>query len=134
MQKVKIKNMMSLSVETYSGDGFDFTEHTLTTWCKPSVAIQFFAFNGLAYNKTRQPIHIEDWEKIHPQLLKENRQTLFTGYTSFLDGGGGRAEGDGSYLFHCVGVEATVSEGKISIPNPLKTKRNAANLKKVVLF
>jgi hypothetical protein len=133
MQKVKLKDLMTLCVETYSGDGFDFTEHTLTTWCSPELVIQFFAFDGLAYNKSGQTVHIEDWDKIPPQVLKEARQTLFTGYTSFLHGKG-KSEADGSYLFHCVGVELTVKGGMLSMPNPLHIKKKATNLRKTVLF
>lgn len=133
MQKVKLKDMMSLCVETYSGQGFHFTEHTLTARCKPELVIQFFAFGGVGYNKSGQTIHIEDWETMTPEVLKDARQTLFIGYGTFHHGNG-KCEGDGSYVFRCVGVEVTVQGGMISTPNPLHIKRDAADLRKTVLF
>ncbi|MCX6895105.1 MAG: hypothetical protein NTZ16_06330 [Verrucomicrobia bacterium] len=133
MANLKLTDIFSLVVETYSGEGFNFTEYSLIAWCKPEMALQFFAFNGLAYDKLNNVRHISDWETISPEILKQARQTLFTGYSSFLRGKQ-NAEGDGSYVFHCVGAEVTVQSGMISMPDPRPIKRSATDLKKSVLF
>jgi hypothetical protein len=130
---MNVHDIMSLEVETYSWENHDFVENTLRSKWDAASIIQLLAFNGRKFDRDGNVLQLRDWDVLPPVVLNGIRETFFTSYPAVMEGTNKR-EGDGTYVFKSVAVEATVKDGVLSVPNLHEAKAKAKNLKKQKLL
>jgi hypothetical protein len=128
-RKKSIKDVISLTITTYSAFGHDFTETELLLRLEPSLVIQMLAWDGVAHLTDGSVIHVTDWNQVPNDIIRELKSTLFTTYPGILSGKI-RPNKDGFYQLTGISTTATVeSGGAIQLPNHEQVLRNRRNVK-----
>ena len=125
--KKTLKDVISLTITTYSAFGNDFTETELILRLEPSLVIQMLAWDGVAHLTDGSIIHVTDWNQVPNDIMLELKSTLFTTYPGILSGKI-RPNKEGFYQLTGISATATVeSGGVINLPDHeqvLKKRRN----------
>ena len=133
MSKVKLRDIMSLSMSAYTADGHEFIEHSLKLKCTPEIAVQLLAFGGMAHNDKGEVVHVADWDSISPHVLQQVRRTFSIGYKRVALKQI-KPESDGAYIFASGQVMATVENGGVAMPDPKEARKRATNFGSTVLL
>lgn len=131
---MKLTDLLTFHVESFSALGFDFREFVVTTKSSPEELIQLLAFDGVAHLDGGGVLNVEGWDEIPEGVMKELRMTVFTSFQRISDGWRAPAVG-GTFALTSVASEATVQKGGvISLPDYKEAKKRATNKRVVRLI
>lgn len=129
---MKIAQLLTFSVETFSSLGHDFTVHTIQTKRRLDAILQILAFGGQAHMPDGV-LNVDDFDSVPADVMKELRMTVFISYPAFKSGKNTHGPG-GVYVFTSVATTATVEADGIRLPAYHEVQKHATNRRTVQLI
>lgn len=127
--KKSIKDVLSLTITTYNAFDYDFTETSLLLRVDPSLVVQMLAWDGVAYLRDGNLVHVTDWGQVPNDVMREIKGTLLTTYPGILSGKT-QPNKEGFYQLTEISTTATVQSGvMIGLPDHEQVLKNRRNIK-----
>jgi len=113
--KKSIKDVLNLTITTYSAFDYNFTETSLLLRVDPSLVVQMLAWDGVAYLRDGNLVHVTDWGQVPNDVMREIKSALLTTYPGILSGKT-QPNKEGFYQLTGISTTTTVQSGGMIFP------------------